>query len=106
MKKLLALMVLGFVVVVVVCRQRLFLRDPLARVTRDGVRQRGLEAMINYSNDVLLLDGSGGRRRVYLVQRWNQVAAVPSAPLKCLAEVECLTDADQASAVKLEVKSR
>ncbi len=62
--------------------------------------------MINYSNDVLLDDKSNGSRRVYLVQGWNKVAAVPTAPLKCEYGVVCMTDADQASARALPVGSR
>ncbi len=62
--------------------------------------------MINYSNDVLLQDRSKPQRRLYLVQNWNKVAEAPSAPLKCVMGVACMTDADQASASKLEIGSR
>jgi len=97
MKKVLALGLLVFLVFVVVHRQRLFLRDPLASVTRDGVKVDGVRVMINYSNDVLLEDATAGYRRIYLVQHWNKVAETPTAPLHCLQGLACLTDADQAA---------
>jgi hypothetical protein len=62
--------------------------------------------MINYSNDVLLQDGSKPEHRLYLVQNWNKVAGVPTVPLKCIMGVACMTDADQASATKLEIGTR
>ena len=106
MKKILALIVLGIVVFVVLNRQRVFLWDPLATVTRDGAKVDGARAMINYSNDVLLEDASAGRRRIYLVQNWNRVVGAPNVPLKCLRLLGCLTDADQASATPIVVGTR
>ena len=106
MKKLFTLVLLGIVIFVVVYRQRIYLRDPLATVTRDGVKVGDVQTMINYSNDVLLQDGSRPERRLYLVQNWNKTAEVPTAPLKCVMGVACMTDADQASATKLEIGSR
>ena len=84
MKRLLALVVLGIAVFVVIYRQRLFLRDPLATVTRNGVKVGGVGVMINYSNDVLLDDGSAHTRRLYLVQHGNAAAGVPTATMKCI----------------------
>lgn len=98
MKKLLALITLALVVFVIVYRQRIFLRDPLAAVTRDGVKVDGAIVMINYSNDVLLEDRSAGKHRLYLVQHWNKKAEVPTAPLTCLQGLACMTDADRATA--------
>jgi hypothetical protein len=97
MKKLIALMVLALVVFVVIYRQRLFLRDPLATVTRDGAKVNDVAVMINYSNDVLLEDHSAGKSRLYLVQHWNKQAEVPTAPLTCVQGLACMTDADQAT---------
>jgi hypothetical protein len=101
MKKVLALGLLVFLVFVVVHRQRLFLRDPLASVTRDGVKVDGVRVMINYSNDVLLEDPTAGHRRMYLIQNWNKVAETPTAPLRCLQGLACLTDADEAAGAVL-----
>jgi hypothetical protein len=106
LRKIFGLLVLVLVVFVVIYRQRIFLWDPLASVTRDGVKVRGVRTMINYSNDVLLQDSSAGKKRMYLVQNWNKVAEVPTAPVKCLQGLGCLTDADQALASALEVGSR
>ena len=106
MKKILALIVLVIVVFVVVNRQRVFLWDPLASVTRDGVKVNGVRTMINYSNDVLLQDASAGRKRMYVVQNWNKVAEVPTAPVKCLQGLGCLTDKDQATAQAIEIGRR
>ena len=54
MKKIIALIALALIVFAVVYRQRLFLRDPLGSVTRDGVKEDGAQVFINWSNDVLL----------------------------------------------------
>ena len=98
MKKILALILLLFVVFLVVNRRRVYLRDPLAKVSRDGVAVSGVKVLINYPNDVLLDDQSvTGQRRLYLVQHWNQTPGTPTALLKCINGVACLTDADQAS---------
>ncbi len=106
MKKVLALLTLGLIVFVVIYRQRIFLRDPLATVTRDGVKVRGVAVMINYSNDVLLQDASAGKHRLYLVQNWNKQAEVPTAALTCVQGLACMTDADQASATTIVAGSR
>lgn len=102
MKRLLTLMVVGFVVFVVLYRQRLFLRDPLATVTRNGVKVGGVGVMINYSNDVLLDDGSTNTRRLYLVQHGNAAAGVPTAIMKCIQGLGCMTDADRATVALLD----
>ena len=104
MKKLLGLIVLGVVVFVVVYRQRLFLRDPLATVTRNGVKVGDVGVMINYSNDVLLDDDSTATRRLYLVQHGNAAAGVPTAVMKCVQGLGCMTDADRATVALLTVR--
>ena len=106
MKKVIAVLVIVLVVFLAVNRQRVYLWDPIATVSRDGAKVDGVRVLINYSNDVLLQDGSAGRRRLYLVQNWNKVAATPTAELKCLRPVACLADADQASAAALTAGSR
>ncbi len=106
MKKFLAVITLALIVFVVIYRQRIFLRDPLATVTRDGVKVEGVAVMINYSNDVLLQDGSGGKRRLYLVQNWNKQAELPTSALTCVQGLGCMTDADQATATAIIPGSR
>ena len=106
MKKLVGFLVLCFVVFLVLYHQRLFVRDPLARVTRDGVKVDGTQVLINYTNDVLLLDKSDLRDRIYLVQHWNMSVGTPAVPVKCLRFLACMTDADQATEAKVNAGSR
>ncbi len=106
MKKILALIVLAVVVFLLLNRQRVFLWDPIATISRDGLKVEGARAMINYSNDVLLEDGSAGKKRLYLVQQWNKVVGAPSVPLRCLQFLGCMTDRDQASAAPIAPGTR
>lgn len=107
MKKLLAIVVILLVAFLVVNRQRIYLRDPLAKVSRDGVAVGDVTTMINYSNDVLLLDASDPQhRRIYLVQGWNKLASVPTVPMRCEATLACMADADQATATPITPGSR
>jgi hypothetical protein len=106
LRKLLVVLTVLLVEFVVLNRQRLFLRDPLAAVRRDGVKVDGVAVLINASNDVLLEDRSTGPLRVLLVQHWNQLAATPTAPMRCVGALACLTDADQATAVAIPAGSR
>jgi hypothetical protein len=71
-------------------------RDPLATVYKDDVKQSGIQVFINYSNDILLeQDNEPGSFRT-LVQGWNKM---PGTPLRliCLHWLACLTDAGQAT---------
>ena len=106
MKKLLLLLTIGLVVFVVVYRQRIYVWDPLAMVSRDGVKQGGVRVMINYSNDILVDDGSSAKHTVYLVQNWNKVAEYPTGPVHCIEYLACMTEADQAAGDKLTPGSR
>ena len=85
------LLALGFAVFVWVYRERLFLRNPLGAVERNGVRQDGSRVFINYSNDVLVQNGG----KWILVQGWDGVAGVP-ARLNCVQGLACMTEADHA----------
>ena len=107
MRKLLGLLLLVLVVFLVLNRNRVYLRDPLATVTRDGTSVSNVKVMINYANDVLLDDsGLASHRRLLLVQHWNQTLETPSAPLRCVAQLACLLDADQASAMAVQVSAK
>lgn len=94
MRKLLVLLILVFVVLVMVYRQRLFLRDPLGKVERAGVPEGGEKVFINYSNDVLLQAPDGTQS--ILVQGRGTGPGMPEH-LFCVREVMCLTDADVAT---------
>lgn len=100
MKKILVVFAVALAVFVFVCRERIYVWDPLAGVTRDGVKQDGVRVMINYSNDVLVDDASTATRRIYLVQNWNKTAEYATA-LHCIEFLACMTDADQATGDKL-----
>jgi hypothetical protein len=93
-KKFLLLLLIVFVVFVAVYRQRLFLRDPLASVTRDGVKENGAQIFINYSNDVLV-ENDNAPMYVLIVQHGQHLGA--PRQLKCVHWMACLTDADVAT---------
>ncbi len=105
MKRMLVLLTFAVVAFLVIERQRLFLRDPLARVTRDGGIDGDAKALINFTNDVLLEDRAGGRLRVYLVQHWSEAVITP-AVLRCLGQMVCLTDSDRATGASVAAGSR
>jgi hypothetical protein len=94
-------MVIGVVLIaifVAVFRQRIFLRDPLGKVERNGVAQEAARVYINYSNDVLVEDAA--THGFVLVQGWSKVPGVPQH-LSCLNALACWTDADQAAVLPL-----
>jgi hypothetical protein len=97
LKRVVIVGVLFLIVVAVVYRHRLFLRDPLGKVERNGLRVDGASVFINYYNDVLVQNAGG--RQLYLVQR----GSVPSTPAKlsCLRGMVCWTEADIATVVPL-----
>ena len=101
MKKLIALLVILLVVFVVVERKRVFVRDPLASVTRAGEKIDGEQVYINYYNDVLL-ENDNPPMLVMLVEK-GQPVGIPTK-LRCIHWVACLTDADAASTLPLNAK--
>jgi hypothetical protein len=100
-KTVLLLMLVVAIVWVVVNRQRLYVRDPVATVYRDDVKQSGVQVFINYSNDVLLWqDAEPGAYRI-LVQGWNRVPGTP-VRLTCVRWMMCLADGDHAQTYPIE----
>jgi hypothetical protein len=93
-KKLIALLVIVLVVFVVVERKRVFVRDPLASVTRAGEKVSGEQVYINFYNDVLL-ENDNPPMLVMLVEK-GQPVAVPTN-LRCIHWLACLTDSNPAS---------
>jgi len=91
LKKILLLLVLVLVVFIVYNRQRLYLRDPLGNVVRDGVKEDGTEVFINYSDDVLLQNRPAP---IYMtiVQHSNHIGEPRVVP--CIRFIVCLMDAD------------
>jgi hypothetical protein len=98
LRKILVIGTLLLILFVAVFRQRIFLRDPLAKVERNGIAQDGTRVYINYSNDVLVEDAAADKR--YLVEGWNGVPGVPKH-LACFTALACLTDADEATVFPL-----
>jgi hypothetical protein len=108
MKRLLLLAFLIIMVLIMLNRQRVFVRDPLASVytstAPDGtgaVKQSGVQVYINYSNDVLLVKDSQSGGYTLLVQHWNKTPGTP-VQLKCIHWMACLTDKDQAAVLPVQ----
>ena len=91
MRKFIVLLVLVAAVFVVWNRHRLYVRDPLGSVLRDGVKEQGAQVLINYSNDVLL-QNYNAPMYVTLVQHGDRVGT--PGTLHCVAYAMCLLDAD------------
>lgn len=94
MRKFIALLVVLAVVFVVWNRQRLFLRDPLGSVTRNGAKENGAQVYINYVDDALL-ENYNAPMYVMLVQHGDRMGT--PAILHCIAYVACLLNADVAT---------
>ncbi len=96
MKRILIGVLLILIVGLVVFRQRLFLRDPIAKVERNGLQQTEYRVYLNYFNDILVEDMAQDRR--YLVQARDGVPMVPGIPghLGCVRALACLTDENYA----------
>jgi hypothetical protein len=89
------------VLVLVAFRQRLFLRDPIAKVERNGMQQAEYRVYQNYFNDILVENVAGNQR--YLVQARDGVPLVPGRPvhLQCLRGMACLTETNFAPTIPL-----
>ena len=86
------------IIFVAVFRQRIFLRDPLGKVERNGIRQDATRIFINYSNDVLLEDLTRNNR--YLIEGWSKTPGVPKH-LICIAGLACWTEQNEAEVFPL-----
>ena len=105
MKKILLLALLVLLALIAFNRQRVYVRDPLATVFKNDVKQSGVQVFINYSNEVLLeQDQEPGAYRV-LVQSWNKMPGTPSY-LICIRWMACLADADHAATYPIEWTGR
>jgi hypothetical protein len=99
LKKILIVGALLLAIFVVVFRQRIFLRDPLGKVQRNGAVQDGVRLYINYSNDVMVEDSAS--HTFVLVQGWSALPGVPQH-LFCFTGLMCWTDADKATVFPAE----
>ena len=101
MKMFLVLVFVGLLVLILVNRQRVYVRDPIASVYGNGAKQSGVQVFINYANDVLLeQDEDPGSYRI-LVQHGSKMPGTP-AILGCLRWMVCLTDADVATTLPMD----
>src|SRR5579863_936221 len=98
MKAFLLLAFVVLVVLIVLNRERVYVRDPLATVykteghsdlkpsqptdPRNEVKQAGVEVYINYLNDVLLISQNTSGVSRTLVQNWSKMPGTPTE-LKC-----------------------
>jgi hypothetical protein len=83
-------------------RERLYIRDPIARVYRNSVKQSDVQVFVNASNDVLLEQDHGDRATTrILVQNWDRMPGSP-ARLSCVRWMVCMTSADQAPIVPMQ----
>jgi len=102
MKKIIAAIALVLIVLAVIYRQRLYVRDPLGSVTRDGVHEDGAQVYVNFTDEVLLENdnppaGTPGQMTLTLVQHARPIG-LPKQ-IHCLHWLICLTDADEATLV-------
>jgi len=100
MKKLIAAIVVVLIVLAVVYRQRLYVRDPLGSVTRDGVHEDGAQVYVNWSSDVLLENDAPPNHQpmtLTLIQHARPIGL--PRQMHCLHWLLCLTDADNATLV-------
>ncbi|WP_213805568.1 hypothetical protein [Granulicella sp. dw_53] len=101
MRKIIVVGLILIVVILVIFRQRLFLRDPIAKVERNGTLQTQYRVYLNYFNDILVEDLEHNRR--FLVQAKDGVPIAPGTPLhlQCLQAMACLTETNFAQTVPL-----
>lgn len=96
MKKLILVLVVLFAVFVIVERHKLFLRDPLAKVTLDGQQISDTRVYINIDNDVMVEHTV--EPVLLVVAQHEQHLGLPQF-LHCLRWTACLTDAYPATLV-------
>jgi hypothetical protein len=102
-----SILILAFIVImafIMVNRQRVYLRDPLATVYRNGAQQSGVQVYQNYSNDVLLEKDGDAPYRI-LVQDWDEIPGTPIS-LTCIRWMACLASDDRAPKLPLEWKGK
>ena len=68
-------------------RQRLFVRDPLGSVSRNGVKEAGAQVFLNFDNDVLI-ENDNAPMYLNIVQH-GQPVGTPDQ-LKCIHYLMCL----------------
>jgi hypothetical protein len=91
---------LGLAVIVLFAaynRNRLYARDPLGSVMRNGAKEAGAQVYINFSNDVLI-ENDNPPAYMMVVQHANHAGSPQE--LRCLHWLLCMTDADTATLIQ------
>jgi len=94
MKKWIALALVVVVILAAYNRNRIFVRDPLGSVSRNGAKEAGAQIYVNFSNDALI-ENDNPPMYVLLVQHDNHAGS--PIELHCLHWLLCMTDADAAT---------
>ena len=94
MKKWIALALVVVVILSAYNRNRIFVRDPLGSVARNGAKEAGAQIYVNFSNDALI-ENDNPPMYVLLVQHDNHAGS--PIELHCLHWLLCMTDADAAT---------
>jgi hypothetical protein len=94
MKKWIALALVVVVILAAYNRNRIFVRDPLGSVARNGAKEAGAQIYVNFSNDALI-ENDKPPMYVLLVQHDNHAGS--PIELHCLHWLLCMTDADAAT---------
>ena len=97
MKKWMALALIIVLAFVAYNRNRLYVRDPLGGVTRNGAKEAGAQVYINYSNEVLV-ENDNSPAYTLLVQHGNNAGS--PVEIRCIHWLLCMTDADTAALVQ------
>ncbi len=101
MKKILLLVFVVVVALMVVSRRRIYVRDPVAAVYRNDVKQDGVQVFVNSTRDVLLWQDAEPEAYRILVQGWDKAPGTPMR-LTCLRWLVCLTDADHPATIAMD----
>ncbi|MFC6646025.1 hypothetical protein ACFQBQ_10615 [Granulicella cerasi] len=102
MKWIFGLVVLLLVVFIVVKRDQIYVRDPLSKVTHNGIEENGAQVFINFNNEVLV-ENDNPPMHLMLIQQNNHVG-VPKQ-INCIHWVACMVDAPVATfSMPLDVK--
>jgi hypothetical protein len=87
-------------VYILVNRERIYLRDPIATVYRNGEEQSGVQVYMNYSDNILLEQDSGPNPYRILLQDWNPAPGTPF-DLRRIRWMACMTTTERAPTMPL-----
>jgi hypothetical protein len=94
LKKWIVLLVVAVGVFAAYNRNRLFVRDPLGSVLRDGIKEQGAQVFINYANEALI-ENDNAPMYMTVIEHGDRIGT--PAKINCIHYLVCLLDADQAT---------